>query len=151
MIRAAGGEGLFTCADMRIERDVEAMVAETVKAYGRLDCAVNNAGVVRFKPIAEETEEGFNFHIDVNLRGVFFCMKRGIRQMRQNGGGAIVNQSSITGSLTGNPAEGAYAASKRRYGLTTRARANSVNAMRLRDRRPRRRLPPMDGEGAHQP
>ncbi|MFA6207077.1 MAG: SDR family NAD(P)-dependent oxidoreductase, partial [Methylocystis sp.] len=82
MIRAAGGEGLFTRADMRIERDVEAMVAETVKAYGRLDCAVNNAGVVRFKPIAEETEEGFNFHIDVNLRGVFFCMKHEIRQMR---------------------------------------------------------------------
>jgi len=112
MIRAAGGEGLFTPADVRVERDVEAMVAKTVESYGRLDCAVNNAGVVRFKPIVEETEDGFNFHIDVNLRGVFFCMKHEIRQMRQNGGGAIVNQSSITGSLTGNPAEGAYAASK---------------------------------------
>ncbi|WP_363350757.1 SDR family oxidoreductase [Methylocystis echinoides] len=112
MIRAAGGAGVFIRADMRIEREVEAMVAETARAFGRLDCAVNNAGVVRFQPIVDETAEGFDFHLDVNLRGVFFCMKHEIRQMRKNGGGAIVNQSSITGSLTGNPGEGAYAASK---------------------------------------
>ena len=112
MIRAFGGEGLFLRADVRVESDVEMVVGKTVEAFGRLDCAVNNAGVVRFTPIVEETEAGFDFHIDVNLRGVFFCMKHEIRQMRKNGGGAIVNQSSITGSLTGNPGEGAYAASK---------------------------------------
>lgn len=112
MIRAVGGAGVFIRADVRIEREVEAMVAETARAFGRLDCAVNNAGVVRFQPIVDETAEGFDFHLDVNLRGVFFCMKHEIRQMRKNGGGAIVNQSSITGSLTGNPGEGAYAASK---------------------------------------
>ena len=112
MIRALGGEGLFLRADVRVESDVETVVGKTVEAFGRLDCAVNNAGVVRFTPIVEETEAGFDFHIDVNLRGVFFCMKHEIRQMRKNGGGAIVNQSSITGSLTGNPGEGAYAASK---------------------------------------
>ncbi len=112
MIRAAGGDGLFIRADVRSESDVEAMIAKTVNRFGRLDCAVNNAGVVRFQPIDEETREGFDFHLDVNLRGVFYCMKHEIRQMRKNGGGAIVNQSSITGSLTGNPGESAYAASK---------------------------------------
>jgi NAD(P)-dependent dehydrogenase (short-subunit alcohol dehydrogenase family) len=112
LLRASGGEGLFVRADVSIEADVEAMVAKTVEAYGRLDCAVNNAGVVRFSPIIDETTEGFNFHVDTNLRGVFYCMKYEIRQMRKNGGGAIVNQSSITGSLTGNPGEGAYAATK---------------------------------------
>lgn len=111
-LRAAAGEGLFLRSDVRVESDVEAMVAKTVEAYGRLDCAVNNAGVVRFAPIIEETTENFDFHVDTNLRGVFYCMKHEIRQMLKNGGGAIVNQSSITGSLTGNPAESAYAATK---------------------------------------
>jgi NAD(P)-dependent dehydrogenase (short-subunit alcohol dehydrogenase family) len=79
-----------------------------VEAYGRLDCAVNNAGVVRFTPIVDETTESFDFHVDTNLRGVFYCMKHEIRQMLKNGGGAIVNQSSITG----NPGVGVYAATE---------------------------------------
>jgi NAD(P)-dependent dehydrogenase (short-subunit alcohol dehydrogenase family) len=112
LIRATGGDGLFLRADVGVESDVEAMVAKTVEAYGRLDCAVNNAGVVRFTPIVEETTESFNFHVDTNLRGVFYCMKHEIRQMLKNGGGAIVNQSSVTGSLTGNPGESVYAATK---------------------------------------
>ena len=110
--RAASGDGLFVRTDVRVEAEVEAMVSKTVEAYGRLDCAVNNAGVVRFAPIIEETTESFDFHVDTNLRGVFYCMKHEIRQMLKNGGGAIVNQSSITGSLTGNPGESAYAATK---------------------------------------
>jgi NAD(P)-dependent dehydrogenase (short-subunit alcohol dehydrogenase family) len=112
LLRAAGGEGLFLRSDVSVESDVEAMVAKAVEAYGRLDCAVNNAGVVRFTPIVEETTESFDFHVDTNLRGVFYCMKHEIRQMLKNGGGAIVNQSSVTGSLTGNPGESVYAATK---------------------------------------
>jgi NAD(P)-dependent dehydrogenase (short-subunit alcohol dehydrogenase family) len=112
LVRKAGGEGMFLRSDVGVEADVEAMVAKTVEAYGRLDCAVNNAGVVRFSPIVDETEASFDFHVDTNLRGVFYCMKHEIRQMLRNGGGAIVNQSSITGSLTGNPGESIYAATK---------------------------------------
>jgi NAD(P)-dependent dehydrogenase (short-subunit alcohol dehydrogenase family) len=112
LLRAAGGEGRFVPCDVRVESEVAAMVAKTVEAYGRLDCAVNNAGVVRFSPIVDETADGFDFHVDTNLRGVFYCMKYEIRQMQKNGGGAIINQSSIIGSLTGNPHEGAYAATK---------------------------------------
>jgi len=111
-LRAAGGDGLFLRSDVSVEADVEAMVAKTVETFGRLDCAVNNAAVVRFAPIIEETKESFDFHVDTNLRGVFYCMKHEIRQMLKNGGGAIVNQSSVTGSLTGNPGEGVYAATK---------------------------------------
>jgi len=112
LLQAAGGEGLFLRSDVRIEADAEEMVRRTVEAYGRLDCAVNNAAVVRFAPIVEETSESFDLHIDTNLRGVFNCMKHEIRQMLKNGGGFIVNQSSITGSLTGNATESLYAASK---------------------------------------
>jgi NAD(P)-dependent dehydrogenase (short-subunit alcohol dehydrogenase family) len=112
LLRRAGGEGTFLRSDARAESDVEEMVAKTVEAYGRLDCAVNNAAVVRFAPLVEETTESFNLHVDTNLRGVFHCMKYEIRQMLRNGGGSIVNQSSITGSLTGNTSESLYAATK---------------------------------------
>ena len=112
LIRQAGGEALFLRADVGVEAEVAALIEKTVEAFGRLDCAVNNAGVVRFQPLVGETAEGFEFHLHTNLRGVFFCMKHEIRQMLKNGGGAIVNQSSITGSLTGNPGESAYAATK---------------------------------------
>jgi NAD(P)-dependent dehydrogenase (short-subunit alcohol dehydrogenase family) len=112
LIREGGSEALFLRADVGVEAEVAALIEKTVEAYGRLDCAVNNAGVVRFQPLVGETAEGFEFHLHTNLRGVFFCMKHEIRQMLENGGGAIVNQSSITGSLTGNPGESAYAATK---------------------------------------
>lgn len=112
LVEAAGGTGLFVRADVRVEAEVEALVARTVEAYGRLDCAVNNAAVVRFAPIVEETTASFDLHVDTNLRGVFHCLKHEIRQMLRNGGGAIVNQSSITGSLTGNATESLYAATK---------------------------------------
>lgn len=112
LIREAGGEALFQRADVREEADCAAMVAKAVQAYGGLDCAVNNAGVVRFTPIDEETQDSFDFHIDTNLRGIFNSMKHEIRQMKKAGGGFIVNQSSVTGSLTGNPNESLYAASK---------------------------------------
>lgn len=112
LLERAGGEGLYLHSDVRIEADVEAMVGRTVDAYGRLDCAVNNAGVVGYAPIDEATMEDFNSIMDPNLRGVFLCMKYEVRQMKKNGGGSIVNQSSITGSITGNATESIYAATK---------------------------------------
>lgn len=112
LVEAAGGTGLALRSDVRIESEVEEMVAKTVERFGRLDCAVNNAAVVRFAPIVDETAESFDLHVDTNLRGVFHCMKHEIRQMLKNGGGSIVNQSSITGSLTGNATESLYAATK---------------------------------------
>jgi NAD(P)-dependent dehydrogenase (short-subunit alcohol dehydrogenase family) len=112
LLQEGGGQGLFLRSDVRYESDVEEMMAKTIEASGRLDCAVNNAAVVRFAPIIDETTASFDLHVDTNLRGVFNCTKHEIRQMLENGGGAIVNQSSITGSLTGNPGESVYAATK---------------------------------------
>ena len=73
LIRKAGGTGMFLRADVGKEPEVEAMVNKTVEAYGRLDCAVNNAGVVRFKPIAEETRRASISMSTTNLRGVFYA------------------------------------------------------------------------------
>jgi NAD(P)-dependent dehydrogenase (short-subunit alcohol dehydrogenase family) len=112
LLQQAGGEGLFLKSDVRREADVEVMIARTVEAYGRLDCAVNNAGFVTFEPIVDATSEQYDQIMDTNLRGVFYCMKHEIRQMLKNGGGAIVNQSSVTSSITGTPNEALYAASK---------------------------------------
>ena len=71
LIHEAGGGRLVYTFGRGGRADVEAMLSKTVEAYGRLDCAVNNAGVVRFQPIVEETTESFDFHVDTNLRGVF--------------------------------------------------------------------------------
>lgn len=113
-IRAAGGEAMFVRADVARPEEVEALVAKTVEAYGRLDCAFNNAateGVL--KATADFTEEEFDQMTAVNLKGVWLCMKHEIQQMlaQQPAGGAIVNTSSVNG--LGGVAHGAvYAAAK---------------------------------------
>ena len=119
MIKEAGGEAIFVKADASKAVEVEAMVKKTVKAYGRLDCAFNNAGVVdipgalAFAPekTADYSEKEWDYVISVNLKGVWLCMKYEIIQMRKQGGGAIVNNSSILG-LVGIPGGPAYVASK---------------------------------------
>lgn len=118
LIREAGGEAIFIRCDVSKEHDVEELVRKTVDAFGSLDSAFNNAGVgpdgKRFPllPIVDLTEEVWDRTIDVNLKGVFLCMKHEIRQMiRQAKGGSIVNTASI-GGLKFIPNFGAYAASK---------------------------------------
>lgn len=112
MLKTAGHEVLaFTC-DVADEAQVKAMVEQTVKQFGRLDAAYNNAGIQ--SPVAETADaNGQEFdHVQaVNLRGVWSCMKYELIQMRQQGGGAIVNCSSM-GGLIGIAGRGAYHASK---------------------------------------
>ena len=111
-IVADGGEATACVADVTDEAAVEALVATAVERYGRLDGMVNNAGVIRVDPIADESAEDWDFVTGVNVRGVFFGCKHAIRQFRaQGGGGAIVNISSVSG-LIGLPGQAAYAASK---------------------------------------
>ncbi|HEY7065477.1 MAG TPA: glucose 1-dehydrogenase [Chloroflexota bacterium] len=112
LLREAGGEGLYVHADVRQETDVEAMIARTVEAYGRLDCAVNNAGTEILGNLMDQTDANCDALIDTNVKGVFYCLKHEMRQMVKNGGGAIVNQSSVTSTLTGIPGNGLYAATK---------------------------------------
>jgi NAD(P)-dependent dehydrogenase (short-subunit alcohol dehydrogenase family) len=111
-IIASGGEAIFTRCDVSRAMEVEAMVKQTIQAYGSLDCAFNNAGIEgEPNPTDVCSEENWDRVLGVNLKGVWLCMKYELAQMRQNGGGAIVNTSSIAGlvALRGFPA---YAASK---------------------------------------
>jgi NAD(P)-dependent dehydrogenase (short-subunit alcohol dehydrogenase family) len=113
LVRAAGGDALFVKGDVAKAADVEAMVAKTVAAFGRLDVAFNNAGIEGvWVPIVEQKEEDWDQTMDVNLKGVWLCLKYEIRQMLKQGtGGAIVNMSSIAG-LMGGAGAAAYCATK---------------------------------------
>ncbi|MES2549817.1 MAG: glucose 1-dehydrogenase [Pseudomonadota bacterium] len=126
MIRAKGGEARFLRADVSLAAEVKALVAGTVAAYGRLDCACNNAGIEgAIAPFIEQTEANFDRIIAVNLKGTFLCLQAEITQMLaqggDGGGGSIVNLSSIAG-LIGFPGLSAYVASKHGVnGLTRNA------------------------------
>ncbi|HEX4211040.1 MAG TPA: SDR family oxidoreductase [Candidatus Binataceae bacterium] len=112
LIRKAGGEALFGKINVALSSDAAAMVAMAVKAFGRLDCAFNNAGVSgRIARTADDTEENFDHIMAVNLRGVWLCMKYEIQQMLVQGGGTIVNTASAAG-LVGSHGMPAYTASK---------------------------------------
>jgi NAD(P)-dependent dehydrogenase (short-subunit alcohol dehydrogenase family) len=113
MIKTAGGEASFVEANVAIAKQAEAMVAKTVEAYGRLDCAFNNAGIEGQMGgnIAECSEENWGRIIAINLTGVFLCMKYELPQMLKQGGGSIVNTASAAG-LIGLPGGTAYVASK---------------------------------------
>lgn len=111
----AGGNAIFVPTDVSKTADVEALVARTVAAFGRLDYAFNNAGTEphQFAFTADLDEAEFDRMIAVNLKGVFLCMKYEIKQMlaQEPKGGAIVNTSSVAG-LEGGPTCAHYSASK---------------------------------------
>ncbi len=112
LIKQAGGEAVFIKADVAQAAEVEALVAKTVEAYGRLDCAYNNAGIAgRTARVAEDTEENWERILSINLKGVWLCLKYEIAHMLKQGGGAIVNTASGAG-LIGVRRTGAYVASK---------------------------------------
>jgi NAD(P)-dependent dehydrogenase (short-subunit alcohol dehydrogenase family) len=111
-VQAAGGEAHFQPTDVGVPAEVEALVAACVEHFGRLDCAFNNAATGGpGKLCADIEEEEFERTVAVNLRGAWLCMKHEIRQMLRQGGGAIVNMSSVDG-LTGSPNGSDYSASK---------------------------------------
>lgn len=111
-IKKAGGESLFVQTDVSKAGEVEALLRKTVVAFGRLDWACNNAGIEGTRgSIIECTEDEWDRVIDVNLKGVWLCMKHEIAQMLKQGGGAIVNISSAN-AFIGSAAFAPYAASK---------------------------------------
>ena len=101
MIKKAGGEGMFVQTDVRVASQVENVVNQTVKKYGRLDIAFNNAGVGGIMArLIRTTEEVFDEVVDTNFKGVWLSMKYEIPVMLKQGGGVIVNNSSIAGVST---------------------------------------------------
>ena len=122
-IKEAGGEGIFVHADVSRPDDVAALVGQVVSAYGRLDCAYNNAGIEGFMAgrLHEYPEDVWDRLIDINVKGVWLCLKHELPQMLQQGGGAIVNTASGAG-LVGSRRMSAYVASKHAVvGLTKAA------------------------------
>lgn len=122
LISDAGGEAAFRRADVSEAADVAALVEATVERFGRLDCACNNAGIEgKVAPLAEQSLENYEKVLAINLRGTFLCLQAEIRQMLEQGGGAIVNLASVAG-LIGFPGLSPYAASKHAVnGLTKNA------------------------------
>ncbi len=112
MITDAGGDAFFIKCDVSKEEEVKDMVAETIKRYGRLDCAFNNAGMgVPESLIADQPSEHWDQIMQCHLYGVFYCMKYEIPHMIKSGGGSIVNTSSLAG-LKGYPGLSSYCAAK---------------------------------------
>ena len=123
MIVENGGKALFVAANVTRAQEVAALVEKTVHHYGRLDCAVNCAGLFEEGATLAETEEALYDRImDVNVKGVWLSMKYQLRQMASQGSGAIVNLSSAW-ALVGAPAQGIYAASKHALAGLTRSAA----------------------------
>jgi NAD(P)-dependent dehydrogenase (short-subunit alcohol dehydrogenase family) len=114
MITENGGDATFVHVNVTRAAEVEAMIGKAVQTYGRLDCAHNNAGVASRPRVVlhELPEESWDRVIDINLKGVWLCMKYEITQMLQQGGGAIVNTASIMGLVGSWSRSGAYNASK---------------------------------------
>lgn len=114
-IQSITSQGLmaeFAPCDITDPDAAEALVADIVARYGRLDCAFNNAGVtVPHARIAEAGIDDWHQAIQINLTGVFLCMRAQLRAMARAGGGAIVNNSSLAG-ITAIPGQAAYVASK---------------------------------------
>jgi NAD(P)-dependent dehydrogenase (short-subunit alcohol dehydrogenase family) len=112
LVKAAGGDARFTRADMTRAADIRDLVAATVSAYGRLDCAFNNAGVPGAEALtADYPDDAWDHVLAVNLTAVWRCMREEIRQMLPQGGGAIVNTASVAG-LRGLRRASAYVAAK---------------------------------------
>jgi NAD(P)-dependent dehydrogenase (short-subunit alcohol dehydrogenase family) len=111
-LAAKGHKALALRCDVSKDDDVEAMVAKTVETFGRLDVAYNNAGVQNLlAETADATRDDFDRVMGINLGGVWSCMKFELRQMREQGSGAIVNCSSL-GGLLGGAERGSYHAAK---------------------------------------
>jgi NAD(P)-dependent dehydrogenase (short-subunit alcohol dehydrogenase family) len=111
-IEQAGGRAVFQVTDVSKPEDAKALVERAVKEFGRLDLAFNNAGADGEQvPLHEQDIEKASLLFDVNIKGVFYCMKYEIEEMLRTGGGSIVNTSSIFG-LNGYPGWSLYSATK---------------------------------------
>jgi len=130
-IRQGGGDATAIQTDVTDEAQVGRLITETVKRYGRLDLLVNNAGIGGGGQIAETSTKTFDEVINTNLRGTFFCCRAGFRQMKQNGGGTIINMSSVAG-VQAWAGTGTYSASKHAIMALTKSLADEGRAYKIK-------------------
>ena len=121
-IKAAGGEASFFQTDVSVAIECAQLMKYSIDTYGKIDIAFNNAGILgEINPIADMSIEGFEKVIQVNLNGVFYCMKFEIEQMLKQGDGVIVNTASILGTVGFGSFSGYVAAKHGVVGLTQNA------------------------------
>ena len=125
VLRAAGHNVMGVTCDVTDRGQVKAMVEQAIGTYGRLDAAFNNAGInCAGAPLTDTEDDEFDSIVNVNLRGVWNCMKAELHQMMAQGSGAIVNCSSI-GGMRGSKGRAAYSASK--FGVIGLTRASALD------------------------
>ena len=131
-IKDAGGEASFLKTDVSVEDDVKALVDHAVSTYGGLHAAFNNAGIEGdIGPLIECSNDNYDAVMDINVKGLWWSMKYQVQHMLQNGGGAIVNNSSV-GGVIGFPGAAIYCASKHAVMGLTRAAAIEYSAKGVR-------------------
>jgi NAD(P)-dependent dehydrogenase (short-subunit alcohol dehydrogenase family) len=131
LIETEGGQAAWQSCDVRDPMQVQALTDRAVREFGRLDYAVNNAGIAVHKPMVEVPEEDYDRILDVNLKGVWLGMQAQLRQMAAQGGGAIVNVSSVAG-LTAIRDISAYVASKHGINGLTKSAAMEYGGQGVR-------------------
>ena len=129
-IEALGVDCLPVVANTSLLSDVEKMYSQVMDKFGRLDILVNNAGITRDGLLHKMTEEQWKLVIDVNLTGVFFCLQGAAKIMRANGGGRIVNISSV--ARYGNVGQANYSSTKAAVVGLTRTAAKELARKNIR-------------------
>ena len=122
-VRTGGGQAISIPTDVTVESQVDRLLSETVRQFGRLDILINNAGIGGGGRIIDTSTETFDRVIATNLRGTFLCARAGFRQMMQQGGGLILNMSSVAG-VQAWAGTGTYSASKHGIMALTKAMAD---------------------------
>ena len=130
-LRALGVDAIAVEADISDARAVTAMVDRVTREFGALDILVNNAGVQTWKPLLEVTEVEWDFVIDTNLKGTFFCTQAAARFMKDHGGGAIVNIGSGSNKAP-FPGLVAYTASRGGIEMLTKVAAVELGPLKIR-------------------
>lgn len=126
-----GGDAYVIQTDVSHERQVDTLFGKTIQQYGRVDIIVNNAGIFGGRRVAETTTKAFDDVMSVNLRGTFFCCRAAFKHMKKQGGGVILNMSSVAG-VQAWAGTGAYSASKHGVMALSRALAEEGRPFRIR-------------------
>jgi NAD(P)-dependent dehydrogenase (short-subunit alcohol dehydrogenase family) len=132
-LRTLGTDHLFVEGDMKDEASAAKLVDSTLRHFGRLDAAFNNAGIVESRaPLAQQTDAAYAQVFGTNVAGLFHAMRHQIQAMIANGGGAIVNNTSVSGFRNPHPGFALYAASKAAANSLTRSASIEYAAQGVR-------------------